>query len=137
MTETVIERNVNQDKINALHNLIQRKLEEMEELSRQIKEADEVIKGALEDNAAYNQADEKAKEATKNRTQVRAQVLSTPEMKSFALKRKDLKGQMAEEKETLSDYLIDYERLTGANIIENAKGVQLEIFKTATVAKAK
>jgi hypothetical protein len=137
MTDTVIERNVNHEEINALHNLIQRKLETMDELSKQIKEADEVIKGALEDNPAYNQADEKAKEAAKSRSQVKAQVMDTPEMKNFAIKRKDLKAQKAEDKETLSAHLIEYERLTGANTIETAKGVQLEIFKTATVAKAK
>ncbi|MEP7189016.1 MAG: hypothetical protein ABI901_07505 [Roseiflexaceae bacterium] len=137
MEDTVIERNVNHDKINALQNLIQRKIQAMEELSDQIKEADEVIKGALADNAAYNQADEKAKEAAKHRSQVRAQVMDTTEMKNFAGKRKSLKAQKAEEKETLSDYLIDYERLTGANIIESLSGVQLEIFKTAAVKKAK
>lgn len=137
MDNTVVKRNVNHEKINALHNLIQRKLETMDELSKQIKEADEIIKGALEDNAAYTQADEKAKEAAKHRSQVRAQVMDTPEMKNYAGKRKSLKGQMAEDKETLSEYLIDYERLSGANVIETAKGVQLEIFKTATVAKAK
>lgn len=137
MTETVIERNVNQDTVNSLKNLILDKMETLKDLDKQIKEADEVISDALQDNPAYQQADEKTKEAAKSRSQVRAQVMDTTEMKNYAGKRKSLKAQKTEAKAELSDYLIEYERLSGASVIQTLSGEQLEIFKTATVAKAK
>src|SRR5947208_3330534 len=98
----VEERNVNQDTVNSLKNLILAKMETLKNLDTQIKEADEVIQGALQDNASYQQADEKAKEAAKSRSQVRAQVMDTTEMKNYAGKRKSLKAQKTETKAELS-----------------------------------
>lgn len=137
MPESVIERNINQDTINSLKNLITAKIETLKSLDKQIREANEVINGALLDKPAYQQANEKTKEATKARSQVRAQIMDTPEMKNFASKRKDFKDLRAQVKAELSDHLLDYERLSGANVIQTLSGEQLEIFKTATVTKAK
>jgi len=70
------------------------------------------------------------------KSQVRQQIMSTPEMAGMSAKLKDLKRDKAEKLAEASDYLIEYERLSGTNVIETLSGEQLTIFKTATAAKA-
>ena len=137
MTETVIERNVNQDVINNLQNLIQSYLESLDKLKRDIKQANEMLNDGLVGNAAYHDANEKVKEVSKKKSQIRLQIMSTPEMAGMSAKLKDLKTDLKEKKASLSDYLLEYERLSGVNVIETVNGEQLSIFKIAKAEKVR
>src|SRR5258706_9797788 len=129
MNETVIERNVNQDTINDLKNLALSHMESVKRLTKEIKEANQMVKDGLTGNAAYHDASEKAKEVTKKKSQVRQQIMSTPEMAGMSAKLKDLKATKREKQQALSDYLLEYERMSGKDVIENLSGDQLHIFK--------
>ena len=135
--QVVIERNVNSEAINSLENLALSHIESIEKLKQQIKETNEMINDGLVSNETYVQANEKAKEFTKKKSQVKQQVMSQPSMVALALKLKSLKDEKKEKQQSLSDYLLEYERMTGANVIETPKGEQLTIFKTAVPTKTR
>lgn len=135
MTETVIERNVNQNTVDNLRNLALSHMESIKKLDKDIKQTNEMINDTLVGNSTYHESNEKVKEVTKKRKQVREQIMSSQEMIALATKRHDLKKELAEKKSALSDYLIEFERLSGKDVIENLSGEQLSIFKTATVVK--
>src|SRR5690349_825885 len=126
----VIEQNINQQAVSSLKEMSLKYLESIEKLKREIKEANEMLKDALAGDAAYHDASEKAKEADKKRQVEKKRVQSRPEMVSLALKVKDLKSELREKKQSLSDYLLEYERLSGKQVIEKPSGEQLSIFKT-------
>jgi len=54
---------------------------------------------------------------------------------AMSQKIKDMSGELKAQKEALSGYLQDYQKLTGANEIEDANGVLNEILYTARLIK--
>jgi hypothetical protein len=135
MPDTVIERNVNHDTIKSLKELSLKYIESIGELKGQIKEANQMIKDALVGDVAYLDASEKTKEVQKKLTVEKKRVQSRPDIIQLAIKLKTMRDELKEKKSSLSDYLLEYERLSGADVIDGPKGEQLSIFKKAEVTR--
>lgn len=101
-------------------------------IKEDLKPVNEMLSDLLNNNEAYQLAANEAKEASKKKSIVKKEVLSTPEGKMANNKVNDLKSELKEAREALSSYLTDYSRLTGSNEIEGEDG---ELRKIVYVAK--
>jgi len=135
MNNVVEERNANQEVISRLKDMILKHLEGIKDLEKKIKEGNQMVNDTLTGNSAYHAADESAREVLKKKLTVKRQIMSTPQMVSLAVKMKDMRQERKERKSSLSDYLLEYERLSGANVIDTPRGEQLSIFKEAKAVR--
>src|SRR3989344_7098313 len=96
-------------------------------------------KGMLDDifanDPTYQAHDKAAKEASKVRATTRAQILKQPQAGELASKIKGLKSEVKELQIALSDYLQEYNRMSGVNEIEGEDGEVREIVYDAKLVK--
>lgn len=94
-----------------------------------------MLDDALLNDANYKEKEDKAKEAVKTRNACKLQILKQPALMALSDKIKDLRSEMKEAKQQLSDYLQEYQKLTGANEIEDANGNVNEIRYSARLVR--
>lgn len=102
------------------------------ELSKQ----KEMLEDALSNNPQYKEACDDAKEAGKIKSDVKRQILEDDELQNISVKVRDLSQTLKETKSALSEYLIEYARLSGSKQIEGDDGKILEIVYSAHLVKA-
>lgn len=95
--------------------------------------------GLLEDifnnDSTYKDHTEKAKEAAKIKSATKQQILKQPQAADLDNKVKTLRSEIKEHKASLSDYLREFQRLSGINEIEGDDGELREIVYTAKLIK--
>lgn len=90
-----------------------------------------MLDSILENDETYKDHFEKAKEASKVKSATRRQVLKQPQAAELAAKVQSLKSQIKENKANLSDYLGQFQKMSGINEIEDEEGEIREIVFTA------
>lgn len=115
--------------------LIQNYISSIDRLKKEITENQQMLQDSFLNDTTYKEKDDKAKEAIKARNAFKLQILKQPALMALAEKIKDLRTSMKESKQQLSDYLQEYQKLTGANEIEDAQGNLNEIRYTARLVK--
>ncbi len=97
------------------------------------------LKGMLDDifgnDATFQQHDKASKEASKIKSQTRAEILKRPQAAELSNKVKSLKSEVKELEVALSDYLQEYARMAGVNEIEGEDGEVREIVYKAKLVK--
>src|SRR3989344_4423975 len=93
------------------------------ELSRQ----KGMIDDALASDSSYQEKLEEAKKITKEKSQLMSKILSSPALVPIVNKTKDLKSEIREYSVALSDYLSEFSRTSGINVIEGGDGEVREI----------
>ena len=83
----------------------------------------------------YRKHDEEAKAAAKIRSKTKSEIMKKPAVAELSGKLKDLKLQKKELQEGLSDYLKEYQRLSGSSEIEGDDGEVREIVFVARLVK--
>ena len=100
-----------------------------------LKDEMELNKGMLDDilnnDPTYKEHSDLAKEAAKVKSATKRQVLKQPQAAELAGKVQSLRSQIKENKASLSDYLREYQRMSGVNEIEGEDGEVREIVFTA------
>lgn len=95
--------------------------------------------GLLDDifnnDPTYKEHTEKAKEAAKIKSATKQQILKMPQAADLDNKVKNLRQEIKEHKASLSDYLREFQRLSGINEIEGEDGELREIVYTAKLIK--
>ena len=109
--------------VNFIHKITGQIETEKAELGKQ----GEMLKDALSSDPNYCEKDEKVKEATKERNVAKKQVLALPELAKVDMKIKDSRARIKGLNQSLSEYLQQYERLSGQRTIEGADGQLREI----------
>lgn len=90
----------------------------------------------FDNNPTYREVEAKVKEEDKKRLDLRQQILSQSSMRELAQKIKDMSSELREKKASLSDYLLEFQRLSGGvNEIEGHDGEIREIINTAKAVK--
>ncbi len=112
--------------------LIKTLISRIARVKEDLKPVKEMVSDLLNNNEAYQLADKEAKEASKKKSSVKKEILSTPGGKMAQDKVNELKSELDEAQEALSTYLSDYQRLTGSSEIEGEDG---ELRKIVYVAK--
>lgn len=115
--------------------LVQNYISSIDRLKKEITENQQMLQDSFLNDVTYKEKDDKAKEAIKARNAFKQQILKQPTLMALAEKIKDLRSSMKDSKQQLSDYLQEYQKLTGANEIEDAQGNLNEIRYIARLVK--
>lgn len=87
--------------------------------------------GILDNDSTYQEHSEAAKEAAKVKAATKQQILKQPQAADLAEKVRSIRSQIKENKASLSDYLREFQRMSGINEIEGSDGEIREIVFTA------
>lgn len=118
-----------------LEEMIKNYIQSLDKLRDEKKKVQEMYEDSFVNNPVYRENSEKAKEAAKVKATTRQQIASQPAVISLGLKIKGISSDIKERQVALSDYLLEYQRLTGANEIEDAEGQIREIINSAKLIK--
>jgi hypothetical protein len=118
-----------------LEEMIKNYIASLDKLKEEKKKVQEMFDDSFVNNPTYRENAEKAKEALKVKATTRQQIASQPAVISLAQKVKGLSSDIKERQNSLSDYLLEYQRMTGANEIEDNDGQIREIINSAKLIK--
>ncbi len=91
----------------------------------------EQLDGTLNNDPGYQEADTKAKEASTERAKVKARILQQPNAHDLNFKVKEIRIELKQLGEELSNFLAEYQKLTGSNEFEGEDGEIRQIVYTA------
>ena len=115
--------------------MIKNYVESIDKLNQEAKKLKDMLDDIFNNDPTYHDHDEKAKEAAKVRGQTKAEILKRPQAKELSEKIKTMKSEVKEQQSALSDYLQEYEKMSGVNEIEGTDGEVREIVYTARLVK--
>lgn len=119
----------------SIENLIKTFISRIARLKEDIKPANEMVNDYLNNSEEYREATEAAKEASRKKTSVKKNLLIAPEGKTANDKLTQLKADLQEAQKSLSDYLGEYQKLTGSNEIEGEDGELRQIVYIAKLVR--
>lgn len=114
---------------------INTRLQRLENLKADTKPHKEMLESILSNDEAYVEKAEIAKKATKDKSEAKARVMRTPQAAELNQKLEDMKNEAKDVQESLSYYLREYQRLTGANEFESADGELRQIVFIAKLVR--
>ena len=123
------------DMVMKLEGMIKNNNSQITKISADLSEAREMLKDAFENDTTYREHADAAKDANKIKAATKAQILKRPEVAQIATNVKVLSSELKELKEALSDYLGEFNRLSGITQIEGDDGELLEIVYVAKLVK--
>lgn len=121
--------------ITSLDELIKSHISSIDRLQEEQKKLRDMLADGLNSDAAFKEVMDKVKEVNKAKAQARGQIMDRPGIIEVANKLKSLNAEVKEKQMSLSDYLLEYQRLTGANQIEGTDGDIREIIHLAKLVK--
>lgn len=101
----------------------------------ELKAQREMMESALMNDGTYRTHSEEAKKAAKVKATTKYQIMQLPANKQLAEKVKELSEAVKEADGALSDYLREYERMSGSSEIETDDGEVREIVYVAKLIK--
>jgi hypothetical protein len=120
----------------SLEELIKNHIASIDKNAEEIKKMQQMYTDSFENDPVYRENEAKAKEAAKVRNTTRENIAKQPAVADLANKIKNLRMELKESKTSLSDYLLEYQRMTnGVNEIEGHDGEVREIINSARVIK--
>lgn len=123
------------DIVLELEQMIKTNVATLDRNKAELKKLREMLESALLNDEPYRTATEKSKEAAKEKSKAKLNVMQNPATKQIADKVKDM---MLENKELIlaqSEYLREFARLSGTNEIETEDGEVREIIYIAKLVK--
>lgn len=121
-----------------VESIIKRHLIDIEKLQGEIKDQRAMFEDSFNNDANYKALADKAKEATRPKNAVKQQRLKTPAITELDNKIKSQKEELSDLQQAVSDYLLEYQSLSGSNQFETDNGDVLEIVQvTKLVRKSK
>lgn len=121
--------------LTSLDELIKAHIASLDRLKVEIKKEKEMLQDGFMNDPVYREHEEKAKEAAKVRNGTKQQIMKQPAMLQLNNKVKSLSAEIKEKDAALSDYLLEYQRLSGANQFETDDGQVLEIINIAKIVR--
>ncbi len=95
----------------------------------------EALNDIFENDSTYKQHAKEAKEAAKVKSATKAQILKQPQAADLDNKIRTLKSEIKENQNSLSDYLREFQRMSGINEIEGEDGELREIVYEAKLVR--
>lgn len=121
--------------IKNLQDLINETLNRIAVIGEEVKPLDEMINSVLENDEVYKKHTEDAKQASKIKNATKAEIMKRPDVSNVFSKVKEKKMDLKEAKDSLSEYLQEYSRLTGQRQFETPEGLVQEIVYTAKLVR--
>ena len=104
-------------------------------IQQEAKKLKEMLDDIFNNDPVFAEHDKKAKDATQLKAKTRAEILKRPQAKELDEKIKEMRTEIKENQGALSDYLQEYQRLSGVNEIEADDGTIYEIKGTMKPVK--
>jgi hypothetical protein len=117
----------------SLEEMIKNNIASIDKLTAELREKKHMFSDVFQNDTTYKEQEEKVKEANVVKMQTRQQILKQPAIIQLAEKIKSMSADMKERRAALSDYLLEYQRLTQATTIEDLEGNVREIINDAKV----
>ena len=101
----------------------------------ELKKLKEMLSDMFSNDSTYQEHDKTVKEAVKIRTKTKLELLKQPAAAQLNTKIKEMSSDLKDLQNALSDYLREYQRLSGSNEIEGDDGEVREIVYVARLVK--
>ncbi len=118
-----------------LETTIKNHIADIDRRKSELKKQREMLESALGNDETYRTHNDAAKAAAKVKAKTKFQILQLPENKQLAEKVHELAAEAKELDGALSDYLREYQRMSGSSEIETADGEVREIVYVAKLVK--
>lgn len=119
----------------SLTNLINANLTEITNIEKDLSAHKEMIDSVLDNDATYKDHAEKAKEAARVKSNTKKEIFKRPDVKHVVEKLTELKDNLADTKDELSNYIQEYSQASGQNYFEAEDGSIQEIVYIAKLRK--
>lgn len=119
----------------SLESLIKNNIASIDKLTEELKGMRQMFADAFINDPTFKELELKAKEAVKAKSSTKQQLLKQPSVMQLADKIKTISSELREKKDSMSDYLLEYQRLSGTNEIQGYDGEVREIIQQAKVIK--
>lgn len=118
-----------------MESMIKSHITSIDKLKEESEKYSSMLKDIFENDPTFKEHSEKAKEASRIKTATKNQILKRPDASELNEKVKSMKSQIKEQQEALSDYLREYQRMSGLTEIEGDDGELREIVYVAKLVK--
>lgn len=118
-----------------LESMIKSHLSSINRINEELKKNRQMFEDIFANDQTYQKHTEQAKEASKVKSATRAQLMKQPQVAQLSEKIKGQRSEVKQLQEALSDYLKEFQRLTGVNEIESDEGEVLEIVQVARLVR--
>lgn len=119
----------------SLESLIKNHIGSIDKLKDELKKQKQMLEDGFMNDAVYQEHLRLAKEAIKVKSATRAQITKQPQNILLSNKIKSMTTELKDKQFALSDYLLEYQRMTGVNEIEGEDGEVREIVNSAKLIK--
>lgn len=118
-----------------MEGIIKSHISNISRLQEEVKKHKDMLDDIFENDPTYKEHTKTADEAAKVKRNTKQQILKKPQAADLDNKVKSLKSELKETQAALSDYLKEFQRLSGVNEIELDGGEVMEIVYTAKLVK--
>ncbi len=110
-----------------MESMIKSHISQIDKLREELQKHSSMLKDIIESDETYKKHAEAAKETSRIKTATKKEILKRPQAADLNEKVKSFKSQLHELEDGLSDYLREYQRMSGVNEIEGDDGQVREI----------
>lgn len=121
--------------IMSLEDMIKTNIASIDKLTSELREKRHMFTDAFQNDPTYKEHEEKAKEATNIKNATKQQIRKQPAIMQMSEKIKSMTADLKEKKSGLSDYLLEYQRLTQATQLELFDGTMVEFVNSSKAVK--
>lgn len=118
-----------------IEEMIKTHISQIDTLTEDVKKHKEMMDDIFKNDEVFGEHDKVAKEANRIKSKTKSEIMKRPDVADLANKLKALRSEKMELNEGLSDYLREYQRLSGSNEIEGEDGELREIVYVAKLVK--
>lgn len=118
-----------------IEEMIKTHMSQIDTLQEEITKYRDMVNDIFTNDETFQEHDKIAKEAARIRSNTKKEIMKRPDVADLDTKLKSVKSEQKELREGLSDYLREYQRLSGSNEIEGEDGEIREIVYTAKLVK--
>ena len=141
--ETVVEGQIEEtpdpqsqtELVVSLTTLINANLSEIDNLGKEMSKHKEMVDSILSNDATYKEHAEKAKEAGRIKSNTKREIFARPSVKHVVEKLTELRENLKDTREELSNYIQEYAKASGQNYFEAEDGSIQEIVYIAKLRK--
>ena len=136
-TQTTLPAGTNEEVTNlfAIENLIKSHISHIETVKIELSKQNEMMNDVLANDPGYKDAADQGKEVNKKKAEAKQNVLKSPSNASLNQKIKDMRQELKELKNALSNYLQQYQKIADTDQIESEDGEVRQIIYSAHLVK--
>lgn len=118
-----------------MESMIKNLISSFDRLRDELEKHQGMLDDIFNNDSTYQEHSQQVKEAAKIKSATKRQILKQPQAADLNNKIKSLKSQIKESKEGLSDYLGEYQKMSGISEIEDEDGEIMEIIYVPKLVK--